>query len=47
MSVVFDASARIAMLKGEHAIEWLNTQDVHYLAVQHDGQVHQSAVAQC
>jgi len=39
------ALATIAMLKGEHAIEWLNTQDVHYLAVQHDGQLLRSAAA--
>lgn len=39
------ALATIAMLKGEHALEWLNTQNVRYLAVQHDGQVQVSAVA--
>ena len=39
------ALATIAMLKGEHALDWLITQDVHYLVVQHDGQVHQRAAA--
>jgi thiamine biosynthesis lipoprotein ApbE len=39
------ALATIAMLKGEHALDWLNTQDVHYLAVQHDGLLLRSAAA--
>lgn len=39
------ALATIAMLKGEHALDWLNTQNVHYLAVQHDGQLLRSAAA--
>ena len=35
------ALATMAMLKGAQALDWLNAQNVHYLAVQHDGQMHQ------
>lgn len=33
------AAATIAMLKGPHALNWLQSQNLRYLAVQHDGQV--------
>jgi thiamine biosynthesis lipoprotein len=39
------ALATIAMLKGAPALAWLDAQNVRYLAVQHDGQVHQSSPA--
>lgn len=39
------ALSTIAMLKGPDAIDWLQTQNVRYLAVRHDGQVLRSATA--
>jgi thiamine biosynthesis lipoprotein len=37
------ALTTIAMLKQTDALDWLSTQGVRYLAVQHDGQVHSSS----
>jgi len=39
------ALCTIAMLKGAQAIDWLNAQNVRYLAVRQDGQVVRSAAA--
>ncbi|MGE5650537.1 MAG: FAD:protein FMN transferase [Bacillota bacterium] len=39
------ALSTIAMLKGPQAIGWLQTQNVRYLAVQHDGQVVRNGTA--
>ncbi|WP_292936052.1 FAD:protein FMN transferase [Noviherbaspirillum sp.] len=39
------ALSTIAMLKGPEAIGWLQTQNVRYLAVQHDGQVVRNGTA--
>jgi FAD:protein FMN transferase len=36
------ALTTIAMLKGEQGLAWLDTQNASYLAVQHDGQVHEN-----
>lgn len=36
------AASTIAMLKGQQAAAWLQAQNMHYLAVQHDGQVMRS-----
>jgi FAD:protein FMN transferase len=39
------ALTTIAMLKGEQGLAWLDTQQVSYLAVQHDGTVHENLTA--